>query len=246
MVVYLITCVPNSRRYVGSTNNLKARWQDHKSFLKRKAHHNVHMQRACNKYGLDAFKIETLWSSDSASVDELIRMEADFIKKLLPEFNIQRDPVKSPMCEPAIQAKQFKSWMSNRKKESEAKRSARIAAFKASVSRPEVQSRIAEANRKRARDPKYVAIAVAAMNTPSARAKSSAKLRGKRLSKSHRQKIRLAMKKWRPTAEQRLAMSEHAKRVNAARWASTTPEQRAAFGKKISAAKRRSTVDILV
>ena len=53
--------------YVGSSNDIEARWSYHKSALRHGTHHNRHLQRAWDKYGEDAFEwgiIEEVVSED--------------------------------------------------------------------------------------------------------------------------------------------------------------------------------------
>jgi len=59
--VYTITCLANNKMYVGSTTRLfSQRWGDHKTMLNNNKHTNIHLQRAWNKYGPNAFKFEIL------------------------------------------------------------------------------------------------------------------------------------------------------------------------------------------
>ena len=59
--VYTITSIVNGKLYVGSTTrSFTKRWNDHKSLLRNNKHHNIHLQRAWNKYGEENFKFEIL------------------------------------------------------------------------------------------------------------------------------------------------------------------------------------------
>jgi group I intron endonuclease len=58
--IYKITCIGDNKVYVGSTHNIKRRWQIHRDTLKRNVHHNSYLQYAWNKYGKDSFKFEIL------------------------------------------------------------------------------------------------------------------------------------------------------------------------------------------
>lgn len=58
--IYKITCTVNGKFYIGSAVNLYTRHYDHFSTLRRSTHKNIHLQRAYNKYGKDAFTFEIL------------------------------------------------------------------------------------------------------------------------------------------------------------------------------------------
>ena len=46
--------------YVGSSNDVKKRWGQHKRNLKEKKHHNYLLQRVYDKYGFDVFKFDLI------------------------------------------------------------------------------------------------------------------------------------------------------------------------------------------
>ncbi len=55
--IYMIRNVINDKRYIGSAMNFRKRWSAHLSELgANEDHHNIHLQRAWNKYGEDAFE----------------------------------------------------------------------------------------------------------------------------------------------------------------------------------------------
>jgi group I intron endonuclease len=58
--IYKITNIINGKMYVGSTNNLANRKDNHFSELKRNVHPNRFLQRAVNKYGMENFKFEII------------------------------------------------------------------------------------------------------------------------------------------------------------------------------------------
>lgn len=58
--IYKITCTANGKIYIGSSNNLRRRWTEHRTALNRNNHVNKHLQRAWNKYGGQSFQFEVL------------------------------------------------------------------------------------------------------------------------------------------------------------------------------------------
>lgn len=57
-VVYKIRNVANQKFYVGSTNNSRERFRNHRKMLRGNRHHCPHLQASWNKYGEDCFKFE--------------------------------------------------------------------------------------------------------------------------------------------------------------------------------------------
>ncbi len=62
--IYTITCLINNKIYVGKTNNIYTREDDHFQSLRNNTHHNYHLQKAFNKYGEDNFVYEILIECD--------------------------------------------------------------------------------------------------------------------------------------------------------------------------------------
>ena len=88
--VYEIVNTINSKRYVGSSVNLKKRWGEHKSALRMNKHFNIHLQRAYNKYRKGAFEFRVLVITEPK---EALRLE----NLLIPcaDYNIAKDAVAS-------------------------------------------------------------------------------------------------------------------------------------------------------
>src|SRR5437764_4670377 len=59
--VYLLTCQPTGRVYVGSTNNLSKRWSAHRQHLRAGRHRNRALQAAWDEHGADAFSWRILF-----------------------------------------------------------------------------------------------------------------------------------------------------------------------------------------
>lgn len=58
--VYQIVCSASKKTYIGSTANLMRRKQAHWADLATGKHDNIHLQRAWDKYGIDAFSFEVI------------------------------------------------------------------------------------------------------------------------------------------------------------------------------------------
>ena len=73
-MIYKITI--NNKVYIGQTNNLNKRKNDHLSALNKNNHHNLYLQRAYNKYG--QFKFEVVEECSEKLLDE---REIHYIKE---------------------------------------------------------------------------------------------------------------------------------------------------------------------
>lgn len=58
--IYIITCLPTGKIYVGSSVNISRRWRGHKNELRNGKHYNRYLQSAWNKYGEASFVFEAL------------------------------------------------------------------------------------------------------------------------------------------------------------------------------------------
>lgn len=90
----------NNKFYIGSSNNIKIRWRQHKSDLKGGRHVNPYLQNAYNKYGKVQFE---LLEEMPGATDEELRVKEDFYLKLYKaEYNIQ-DPKTNFNIKPVFQ-----------------------------------------------------------------------------------------------------------------------------------------------
>lgn len=75
--IYQIYCKESNKRYIGSSNFINKRWDNHKYKLRRNAHCNEHLQSAWNKYGEKAFIFSIL---EECSVENLIEKETYYVE----------------------------------------------------------------------------------------------------------------------------------------------------------------------
>ena len=76
---YKIFCIIDSKLYVGSSKNIEKRFRIHKSQLNNNTHHNIHLQRAWNKYGEHNFIFEPI---SICKESELKNKENELLKAL--------------------------------------------------------------------------------------------------------------------------------------------------------------------
>lgn len=92
--IYKITNVINGKFYIGSSLNIKNRWQGHRGLLNKGKSHNNHLQSSWNKYGKKSFICEIVeemvfpesYSKELKSL-YLESLEDFYIKLLKPEYN---------------------------------------------------------------------------------------------------------------------------------------------------------------
>lgn len=62
--IYKITNLTNNKVYIGQSDRLNEREREHFYRLGKNEHHNEHLQKSYNKYGLNNFKFEIIEESD--------------------------------------------------------------------------------------------------------------------------------------------------------------------------------------
>lgn len=76
--IYAITNKTNGKMYIGQSGDLHHRLTAHRSYLRRGAHHNRHLQASWNKYGEDNFEFSVL---EECGLEELDSKEQYYIDK---------------------------------------------------------------------------------------------------------------------------------------------------------------------
>src|ERR1035437_9233186 len=87
--IYLLEI--NSKKYVGSSGNIKKRLEHHRSLFKRGKHDNKYLQNLYNKYGTCQWSILEVITYDITNLD-LRKLEKGWIKKVESQLNLD-DPV---------------------------------------------------------------------------------------------------------------------------------------------------------
>lgn len=81
--IYQIINTLNNHSYIGSSAKLSKRWTTHKRQLRQGKHHNIYLQRAVDKYGIDNFTFTIL-----EQTDDLFAREQHWIDTLKPAYNL--------------------------------------------------------------------------------------------------------------------------------------------------------------
>ena len=82
--IYKITNTVTGDFYIGSSNDIKRRWKEHKCQSTWKQHPNNQMYQDMQKYGLNNFELEIL---AEVEIDKLKETEQQFIEMLQPTYN---------------------------------------------------------------------------------------------------------------------------------------------------------------
>ena len=85
--VYKITNTITNDFYIGSSNNVKRRWAEHKKPSTWKRFPNNQLYQDMQKYGVDKFEFQILEEIEAGKLKE---KEQQFIEKLKPTYNSNR------------------------------------------------------------------------------------------------------------------------------------------------------------
>lgn len=80
-VIYVILNTQNNKVYIGQSINLRKRWRNHKTSLRRGDHPNRHLQAAWNKYGEKSFKFKKL---EYCLIEEIDAREQHYLDIYMP------------------------------------------------------------------------------------------------------------------------------------------------------------------
>jgi hypothetical protein len=89
--IYIIKNLRNGKFYLGQTQNIRKRWNDHKSNLRKNTHSNIHLQRAWNIDGEKNFKFLVLEYCPVEQLDEREQVHLDAYVSGNNCYNIAKD-----------------------------------------------------------------------------------------------------------------------------------------------------------
>jgi group I intron endonuclease len=88
--IYNIICLVTLKHYIGSAVCFRKRWNAHKHLLNKHKHNNLHLQRAWNKYGANAFEFVVIeYVDDKLQLTKIEQMyiDAEWGKNTLYNFS---------------------------------------------------------------------------------------------------------------------------------------------------------------
>lgn len=83
--IYRIKSKTSNHFYIGSSFNMKERWNRHRRDLRAGKHHSIILQRAWDKYNEEDFVFEII---EYCEIDKLLEREQFFLDSELPIYNI--------------------------------------------------------------------------------------------------------------------------------------------------------------
>lgn len=98
--IYCIINIRNSKRYIGSSKNIRQRLWSHRAELRHNKHQNAHLQSAWNKYGEQNFDYYILENCEECL---LLEREQWYIDTIKPEYNMNLETQRPPCTESSRQ-----------------------------------------------------------------------------------------------------------------------------------------------
>lgn len=220
--IYRITNTSTGQHYIGSSLNIRKRWNRHREQLRQGEHHSLKLQRAWNKYGEQQFEfsvLETVLDKQALLLAE--QWWLDTLQAAASGYNIL-SVAGSNLGRPMSEAQKEKiRAIRTGSKASAAARESMSKAGKARMARPEEKARISTVHKGRKRSAETCANITAGklgkVVSDSARANMSAAQKARAPATAEtRAKISAANTGGKRTPEQRARMAE-AQRALAAR-----------------------------
>lgn len=86
--IYCIEHIESGRKYYGSSFNIKKRLTGHKRELRNQMHHNIQLQRAVDKHGLDQFNFYVVEETHFSNRKDLLNYEQTYLDKNISGYNM--------------------------------------------------------------------------------------------------------------------------------------------------------------
>ena len=91
--IYCIINIKNSKKYIGSSKNIRQRLWSHRAELRHNKHENSYLQNAWNKYGEHNFDYYILEKCEESL---LLEKEQLYIDTINPEYNMNKETQRPP------------------------------------------------------------------------------------------------------------------------------------------------------
>jgi group I intron endonuclease len=216
--IYRIRNTVNGKVYIGSSQCIEKRWQQHRTDIKGKRHGNKHLQDAWRKYGAEAFVFEVV---EEVAVELLIEREQAALDAVPVELRYNKGPCadcptrgvtfsadirarnaaikRTPAARSHAATDTLRQWAGP------TIRAARTAAIQAAAEKEELRVARRIAHQKMWADPVKKADVSAriksAVNTPKIRAQRSAAAKARWANPGFRERVCLAIKKGMATSD---------------------------------------------
>lgn len=221
--VYVLDCIANGKKYIGSAAKcFKKRLREHLAMLRKGTHHSRHLQQAWNKYGEAGFQFNIL---EICVAQDCIKREQFFIQK----FNSSDGNFGFNICKESRSRLGVKSSEATRKKIGDANRGRKHP--------PSFAEEISKRNKGRKRTAEQIARMRSAMKGRKHTEETKSKMRGKKKSAEFRQMARQRMLGRKLSAEHCAAMS--ACRIGKKH----TDKQKASFKLAMRERRRRERIE---
>ena len=112
--IYKITNRKNNKCYIGSSINIKRKFEQHLYLLRKNKSHSILLQKAFNKYGEENFMFEII---DTCIPKYLFILEQYYVDNVNPDYNICKLDVSVPIGLKMSDETKKKIGMSNKFKD---------------------------------------------------------------------------------------------------------------------------------
>ena len=109
--IYIIRCTQEETVYIGSSNDIKRRWMEHRRDLNTEKHHNKQLQTSWDAYGNESFIFEIL-----EETEDLVQREQFWLTKYANNCYNASTVASNPMANPEIVKRQLEALRASGKR----------------------------------------------------------------------------------------------------------------------------------